>query len=202
MARTVLKNKSVLIAGAETPAGRAAALQFSREGALVILGAASLKRVTPLEESILNKGGAAIAALIRHGERLIPDLLEARALAGNHFHYIVNVLAAAPQDPAEPEIHRERAVKMNEALLEIIRGKGAVRAATLWPEEIPPPGDQFPGGWHCLARFGEIQRASDDPESDDQLRAAAVGDSLLYLMNCPPGACPTEVRLEKRQEKF
>ncbi|MBU4225275.1 MAG: SDR family NAD(P)-dependent oxidoreductase, partial [Chloroflexi bacterium] len=59
-----LKNRVVLITGASSGFGEDAARLFAKEGAMVILAARRMERLTALAEDIRAAGGQAFAVLL------------------------------------------------------------------------------------------------------------------------------------------
>ena len=206
MARTVLKHKTALILGAESPAGRAVALQLSREGALVVLAGHDARRLQLLAELIKAKGGSpAIAELSQDRNRNIAALLEARDESGNHYHFLINALASVEPPADMPGHSHQLAHEIAEQVLALIDGKGSVRVVTIWPGEGPGPAPHLPPDyWHSVVRMANLEMAHDEaaPVHDPlMVKAAGAADALVYLLSCPPSACPVEVRLEPRSVK-
>lgn len=64
MARTILDNKTVLVAGADTPVGRAASLQFARAGMRVLLVGNDAEVLKEINELIARKKGEAFVVMM------------------------------------------------------------------------------------------------------------------------------------------
>jgi len=194
MSKTVLKHKVALILGADLPAGRAAALQLARAGVRVV--AAGLK-VEQLEELVglivLKHGDALTAPLPKDLEKVATSLRVARETVG-HFHFILNAL------PSNSE-SRKRSEDVFKVVLDHIRGRGGARLATVWPDDAgqwTPPAEEL---WHSLVRVKAIS-ANSETADEESVRASALGDALVQVFQCPPAACPVEIRLEPRPLKL
>ncbi len=180
MARTILDGKACLVTGADHPVGRACALQFSRSGLRVtMLGddAASLAETARL---LAGKGGDATWMELPDSLREVGACVrEARDRAG-HFHVVVN--ASAWSGESGPETAR----RLHEAARDVLGERGFTRHVLLWPADAPLPDWLGEDGWVCVVRVAQGDRAP---------RPAAIADTLVFLAQCPPSACPAEVRL-------
>ena len=205
MAKTTLKHKTALILGADCPAGRASALQLSREGCHVILAGHDSRRLSLLAELIRNKGGDPLEAVLsRDEDRITTELRHQRDTMG-HLHFVINAIAAQEGPVDEPQRPFEDARICQRLTLDLSSGRGNVRLVTLWPDAAGTPPESPAGMFSCLIRVAHIQLEHDGAESeaDDAVvvRAGAAADAVVHLLQCPPGACPVEVRVEPREVK-
>ena len=194
MTQFPMKGRTALVLGADNAVGRGAALQFARAGGQVIVAGPDTEAIKLLHRLILDKKGNPVeAALPETINEAVALLREKRDLLG-HVHYLINAMHAV--EGADDAWSR----KLYAAVLDLIAGRGAVRLATIWPDDAgsPPP---FPSGaWHTLVRFARLAR-EDQEETSDSLRPGAVAEATLALLHCPPGACPLETRLGFRPLK-
>ncbi len=194
MARITFRNKVALILGADLPVGRSAALQLSRSGAKTVLTGFDKQRLHQLQELILAKGGEPTEILLTDSiEDDMTGVREVRDTLG-HIHFVVNALGAgtALRGGRAGELSRS----YGEAVFQLTAGRGAARYLTVWPDEcgdaLAPPEES----WHCLVTAAAMQSQADGEEGDETLKAAAIGDTVVYLLSCPPSACPALVRLK------
>lgn len=204
MSRTTLKNKTALVLGADTIVGRAISLQLSREGARTILAGHAHDKLEVLSELIIAKGGSPTAIDLSQGEEISTDSIRDARDANGHVHIIVNAMAAVESPPEDPGQGPRRAMEFSVALAPILKGRGQLRQITIWPFMAGMPDDRLDiASWHSLVRMKEVQI---HPEGStvmepDAVKAAAVADVVVALLQCPPGACPTEVTLNPRDIK-
>ncbi len=200
MGRDPLQNKTALVLGADTPFGRAIALQFAKAGSQVILAGGSTAGISPVADLIKVKRGDALEAVLpQKKDKILAILREKRDTLG-HIHFVANTLGMLSDDE-EDEGSFDRARELNEIVLELIQGKGTVRLATLWPDRAGDPPVVPDSFWHTLVRFDRIPHEAILEGREGTLRPAAVADSLIHLFHCPPGACPVEVRFMARAIK-
>lgn len=195
--KDLFANKTALILGADSPLGRAAALQLSRAGCAVVLAARNARSLEEVARFVYEKGGVPHEVLLPGGTaaQMSGALRERRDQLG-HYHFAINALAfpgAGSTDEA-----RAAAAAANEALFDLAAGRGAARFATLWPVDLPAPAALPGGGWHCLVRISGVGSSEEDTPHP---KPASVADSVMGLFRCPPGACPVEVQLSPRNLK-
>ena len=205
MARTTLKGKTSLVLGADSPVGRAISLQLSREGSRVVLAGFDPQKLGLLYELLRAKGGEAFRAFLSDdAERSIVALKESRDNLGNHFHFIVNALAATEGPSDDPGLGARRAVVAGEFLVQLTEGKGSLRQLTIWPDEAGTPPNMEVGTWHSLVRINRLESEHDEATATPDstvVRAAGAADTVICILSCPPSACPVEVRLAPRELK-
>ena len=205
MARTILKTKTALIYGADCPAGRAVALQLSREGARVVIAGYDQRRLQLLKDLIVTKGGDPhLAVLTPDEDRVLTILREARELMGNHYHLLINCMAAVEGPVDNPDEPIEIGRHAYDLLMQLVSNRGAVRLATLWPDDAGAPPKVDKKLWHCLIRTKKVEMSRDEVLGSipaDMVKAGGAADAIVFLLSCPPSACPVEVRLEPRNLK-
>lgn len=204
MARTTLKGKTSLVLGADSPVGRSIALQLSREGSRVVLAGFDPRKLGLLYELIRAKGGESYRAFLADdAEGTATALKDARDNLGNHFHFIVNALATTEGPSDDPGIGARRAVTAAAVVLQLTEGKGSVRQLTVWPDDAGTPPVIEVNIWHSLVRVERLESEHDEATDADSIvvRAAGAADTAIYLLSCPPSACPVEVRLAPRELK-
>lgn len=202
MARTTFSNRTALILGADTPAGRACALQLSREGCNIILAGTEARRVADVAKLLRTKSNEPIEVALSE-DRDASELLlrQARDTMG-HVHFVVNAMGTVDGPSDDPGAPARLGLVMQQIVLGLIEGRGAVRLISLWPDEAPNPPVVNERWWHCLVRLkgvGSPDRSELDNEEPGLLRPAAVGDSVVHLLGCPPSACPVVVHLGQRE---
>lgn len=204
MSRTPLKNKTVLILGADTQVGRAVSLQLSREGARTILTGFDHEKLDLLCELLVAKGGSpTVIDLSLEKDGVVDVIREARDTNG-HIHVIINSLAAIDPPADDPGYGARRAMEMAAILAPILKGRGQLRQITIWPFSAGMPTDELNiASWHSLMRMDEVQVHPEGSDTSERnaIKAAAVADSIVCLLQCPPGACPTEVTFHAREIK-
>lgn len=205
MSRTPLRNKAVLILGADTPVGRAISLQLSREGAKVVIAGREKETLGLLAEFLVAKGGSPTEVSLARGiDHAVSAIREARDTLG-HLHVVIN---AVPAHTIFPEMDWDPAVYSREltaALEEVLRGRGQLRRVTIWPDgagEFPARDEE--DSWHCFLRMKAVSYRPEggDPGQPEAIKPAGVADTVVCLLQCPPAACPVEVRLEERGVKY
>lgn len=204
MPQSFFRNRTALVLGADTPAGRAIALKFSRIGARAVLGGFALDRLELLEKLIRDKGGDPIVLILpREADDACARLRSTRGAFG-HVHAAVNAVAASSYHGDERDYLIDVARRLGTELFSYVEGKGTVRLATLWPDDAGDSPEIPKSFWHSLVRVHRIASDSsgfDDVTVEEGVRPAAVADALLHLLACEGGACPIEVRLEERKSK-
>lgn len=199
MPKTAFRDKTALILGADSPVGRAAALQLSRLGCRTVLAGFDKQQIRELTEFIVTKSGKPLDCILPTArEGLLEVLLEARN-AVKHFHYVVNVLPLRdweiPEGFSAPE---ELAMYAEAQVVELQSGKGAFRVLTVLPRDSTlRPGRDVPL-WYSAVRLGD-KLAPAGAGDGEGVKPAAVGDTIAWLLSCPPGGCPVEVLLERRE---
>mgnify|MGYP005864758251 CR=1 FL=1 len=186
MARTILKDKTALVAGADNPAGRAAALQFARIGMRILLVGDDAKALEKLADLIVKKDGeAAELPLERNGEELAAELRAARDAIG-HIHVAVNCYALG-----DAEGSLEWALAFQGILESLLAERSFTRHLLALPHGVAVP--EVPeGAWRCVVEAGAPVAA----EGSDGLRAGALADAMVFLAQIPPSARPTRVLLD------
>ncbi|MCC5877892.1 MAG: hypothetical protein JJU11_16865 [Candidatus Sumerlaeia bacterium] len=204
MTRTTLKNKTALVLGADTIVGRAISLQLSREGARTILAGYAHDKLEVLSELIIAKGGSPTIIDHSQGDEVAVDAIRGARDANGHVHIIVNAMAAIESPIDDPGQGARRAMELAVSLAPTLKGRGQLRQITIWPFFAGMPDDRLDiADWHSLVRMKEVQihpEGSTVPEPE-AVKAAAVADVVVALLQCPPGACPTEVTLNPREIK-
>ncbi len=201
MTKGQFRQKTALILGADTPAGRSVALKFSRLGSHVVISGFDEDSLELLARLIRDKGGDPVIALLPEDrDGITAELREKRSLFG-HYHAIVNATAASSYHGDA----RRDAIDRSHLLADLVRGlasgRGSLRFFTIWPDDageepqIPPP------FWHSLIRVSRVAGMDTGTEEETEVRPAAVAEALAALLQCDPSACPVEVRLEPRQGK-
>lgn len=199
MSRTLLKNKAVLVLGADSPIGRSISLQLSREGAKTIIAGHEKEQLALLAEFLVAKGGAPTAVDLSPGvAEAAAAVREARDTLG-HVHVVVNALPAM-EGLANAE---DQTAELSTALGDVLKGRGQLRQVTIWPDSAGPMRPEMGiASWHCVLRLRKGASHSERPEEEPEaLKAAGVADTVVCLLQCPPAACPVEVRLEERELK-
>lgn len=184
MARTILKDKSVLVLGADSAIGRAIALQFARSQSRVIAAGEDEAAVTQVCDLIVRKGGQAVELPIEGENEMVAAVLRTARDVVGHIHFVINPLAIVEGTAKALAYHRALAPMLNE--------RSFTRYAVLWPEGAEWPRD--PSEWLTLVRAGSIGSSGEDEGTT--LKPGAVADCLVSLLQCPPSACPVEVALK------
>jgi hypothetical protein len=197
------KNKTALILGADTAAGRATALKFSRIGARVLLAGYEHEQLALLSRLILDKRGDPLEVLLPESPGGAVAVLREKRKSFGHVHAVVNAVAASAFTGEDRVLMIERARELNQIALDLVQGAGSVRLCTVWPDDAGKPPVVPHPFWHTLVHVTRIASAggTDDPSEERSLKPAAVADTVLALMSCEGGACPVEVRLEPRRTK-
>lgn len=203
MAKTVFREKTALVLGADAPVGRSVALQLSRLGCRVVLAGFDGPAIREVAEFLTAKSGKPLECLLdAENPNLLPSLLEARGTV-KHFHFAVNAIAASPNSfpgsfAGMPPL--EVALKAEQGLMELQQGKGAMRLLTIVPQRADLTSPRGEPSWYSLVRLGS-ELASPGAEESDGIKPAAIADSVVWLLSCPPGGCPVEVTLQPRELK-
>lgn len=202
MTTRAVRHRVALILGADNPVGRACALQFSRSGAGVLIAGFNRHKLALLGRLIEDKKGDPLeAAITMDHDKSLSNLVTQRDAFG-HVHYIVNAAAFDGEAEGEGQNPLARAHHCHELAKSLAAGRGAVRFITIWPDDAGDPPHHAAEAWHSLVRVDTVEaEGSGEAAPGDTVRAAAVGDTLVHLSNCPPGCCPVEVRLAARQLK-
>lgn len=180
MARTILEGKTCLVTGADHAIGRAAALQFSRSGLKVALLGDDTLSMGETVRLLASKGGDATWAELPESLReLTATLREERDRAG-HFHVVVNASAFVGEKGLET------ARGLHEAAAGVLGERGFTRYLVLLPEGSPAPDWLGEANWVSVVYV---------PAGDSGPKPGAVADTLVFLAQCPPSACPAEVRV-------
>ncbi|MDX2176857.1 MAG: hypothetical protein SF028_10340 [Candidatus Sumerlaeia bacterium] len=186
MARTILKDKTALVAGADNPAGRAAALQFARAGMRILLVGDDEQAVVRLADAIIKKDGeAAELPLARNEAELAAELRAARDAIG-HVHVAVNCYAFSAGEGSP-----EWALAFQRVLEPLLAERSFTRHLLVMPHGADAP-DTPEGVWRCVVQPGAPVAA----EGSEGLRAGALADALVFLAQIPPSARPTRVLLD------
>ncbi|MGF1572242.1 MAG: hypothetical protein ACFCU1_04150 [Sumerlaeia bacterium] len=202
MARTILANKNILVLGSSSAPGRGAVLQLCREGAKVTLCDSDTTSTEKLSQLLHKKKAESIQAHLPVDKADWEELLvKARDFSG-HYHMVVNAHALTygagySQDEAEAD-----ALKLNEMLIRLLKDRGPLKMISLWDAERPLDAD-YGDQWHAWLLLEAFQRLEEEQvkELDDQkgvphLRAGAIADSVVMILQLPPSACPEEVHLK------
>lgn len=191
MARTILKSKIALIAGAEHPVGRAAALQLARAGARPLLVGHDAEALTAIVDLILQKkGDAAELPLPLEPEEMLEAVLRQARDSVGHFHFVLNVLALGGGGTDAGEARRRAAAV--QAHLDTLAGeRGFTRTLVLYHAGEPEPFAPHPERWISMVA---LEGLATDREAEG-LRPGAAADAVVNLFQCPPGACPARVTL-------
>ncbi len=203
MPKTVFRDKTALVLGADSSPGRAAAQQLSRLGCRTVLAGFDRRQIREIAEFLVSKAGKPLDCVLPTSrEGFFDVILEARN-AAKHFHYIVNVLPVLQGDPpgefAKGSME-DLALYAEEQVLEAQQGKGAFRVLTVVARDSAfRPGKDVPF-WYSAVRLGE-EFASASAEDGEGIKPAALGDTIVWLLSCPPGACPVEVVVARRDPK-
>lgn len=207
MALTTLKKKTVLVLGVDCAPGRSAAQQLSRAGCRVICASADAHRAEALVEQLLKKGGDPTLLALPPKSQDREDLFRMARDRMGHIHLVVNALALCTWDGENGSMEKacELAREADAELSALLHDHGPTRMLTLWPEEAgpQPPPPPRPDAWHAHAILGPRQRldTEDVAELDRagfkmHLRAGAVGDAIVFLLQFPPTVRPTTLRLD------
>lgn len=184
MARTVLEGKTAMISGADLATGRAAALQFSRAGLRTVLIGDDGSALGQLVALLVGKGGDSTHGVLPESfEEIGTTLREERDRVG-HFHVFVNASGLDETAGTETAMHIHRAA------VELARERGFARFILLWPQDVPAPTLPVAGEWVSLVRLPREAEGGAHP-----LKPGAIADTIVYLAQCPPSACPAEVTL-------
>jgi len=202
MAKTTLKHKTALVLGADCPAGRAVALQLSREGCQVIIAGHDARRLSVLAELMRTKGATPVEAVLpREEDRIITELRPLRDAQG-HIHFLINAMAAQEGPADDPGAPARDAAAAQRQTLALAESRGTLRLVTLWPDAAGDAPEAPADVFASLVRVAHLQTEHDASEEEVQVgavvRAAAAADAIVHLLQCPPGACPVEVRLAPR----
>lgn len=202
MAKTVLANKNVLVLGVSSAPGRGAVLQLCREGAKVTLCDSDTDHTEKLAQLLQKKKAEAIQAHLPKDKGDWRELLiKARDFNG-HFHMVVNAHALTygkgyPREEAEKDAH-----KFNTLLIELLKDRGPLKMISLWDASRPLDAD-YGDVWHSWLLLDPFQRLEEEQVKDldelngvSHLRAGAVADSIVMILQLPPSACPEEVHLK------
>ncbi len=188
MARTILDNKTVLVAGADTPVGRAASLQFARAGMRVLLVGNDAEILKEINELIARKKGEAFVVMMPESNADLASVLRHERDRAGHIHIVANTCALVGEagEATALEIHR--------ASTELSKERGFCRFLVLWPDSSDLTVAPAPEQWRSIVRVGPL--ATPGSEDSDGLRPAAVADALVCLSQCPPSACPIDVSVK------
>lgn len=188
MARTILDNKTVLVAGADTPVGRAASLQFARAGMRVLLAGDDAEVLKEINELIARKKGEAFVVMMPESAAELATVLRHERDRAGHLHIVANTCALVGEhgEATALEVHR--------VTMDLAKERGFCRFLVLWPDSRELNVGAAPEQWRSIVRVGPLAMPGD--ESATGLRPAAVADALVCLSQCPPSACPVEVSLK------
>jgi len=202
MARTILQDRTALVLGVENAPGRACAQQLSRAGCRVILASTDDARVAALGDQLVKKKATPLELRLSDDIAAWEDqLLEARRTV-QHIHLVVNALAITAPDESSRRMALDRAARTDETVARLLLGRGPLRMLTLWPAGEPHPDTASLGAWHGYVVLGPHQWSDDQAAPATEagnprlLRPGAIGDAVVCLLQVPPSARPTEVRLE------
>jgi len=187
MARTILDNKTVLVAGADTPVGRAASLQFARAGMRVLLAGDDAGILKETSELIARKKGDAYVVMMPETVAELAALLRQERDRAGHIHIVANTCALVGEEG------EATALEVHRVTTDLAKERGFCRFLMLWPESRPLSVIPAPEQWRSIVRVGPL--ATPGSEDSAGLRPAAVADALVCLSQCPPSACPNEVAL-------
>lgn len=202
MARTVLKNKNILVLGVDCAPGRGAALQLSREGAKVSLCSQNEERTDQIAQTLKAKKIETVQVHLPEDkadwEKL---LLKARDFIG-HYHAVVNAYALTYLNEDHKKERCAEAVELNSILAKLLYSKGPLKILTLWEIDQDLPPDPIDGVWHSILALKSYQRLDNqqvdqlDASGTPHLRAGAISDSVVQVLEFPPSACPKMIELE------
>lgn len=119
-----------------------------------------------------------------------------------HIHLVVNALAYSTNASGEAGHSQELARWADGVCYGLLQRRGPLRMLTLWPEDSATPEPVAPAVWHGHVLTGQIQGQTDEaPPSEEEkerrvLKAGGVADSIVCLLQLPPGTRPTVTRLE------
>ncbi len=133
---------------------------------------------------LASKGGDATWAELPESLREIPSTVREERDRAGHFHVMVN--ASAFVGEKGPETARA----LHEAATGVLGERGFTRYVLLWPAAQPLP------DWLGAANWVSVVVV---PGGDSAPKPAAIADTLVFLAQCPPSACPAEVRLVARK---
>ncbi len=196
MTKLNLREAIALVLGCETGVGRSAALQLARAGARVILAGFGEGSLQALEREIVEKRGTAIHAWLGGGSEAAATVLRERREVFGHVHLVVETLTVG-----EKGCGLGQAREALEAVAGAIRGRGALRIVSV-VETAPAVAEEvFGGAWLSVIETGPL---AEGPLKDlaENPKPAAVAETALWLLQCPPGACPLRVRVEPRALKW
>lgn len=202
MARTVLENKNILILGVSTAPGRGAALQLSREGARVTLCDSDTDQTEKLAQLLHKKKAEAVQAHLPEDSADWEELLiKARDFSG-HYHMVVNAHALTYAHGYTQEQAEADSLLLNNLLITLLKDRGPLKMLTLWDATRPLDAD-YGDQWHSWLLLEPFQRLEEEQvkELDEitgtpHLRAGAIADSVVMILQLPPSACPEEVHLK------
>src|ERR1043165_8661169 len=97
-----IEEKVIVITGASSGLGEAAARHLSQQGAIVVLGARRVDRIQSLAEEIINKGGKALAIAtdVTQYEQ-VKALVDAAVKTYGRIDVIINNAGLMPQSPLD-----------------------------------------------------------------------------------------------------
>jgi hypothetical protein len=203
MARTVLAGKHVLILGVSTAPGRGAALQLSREGARVTVCDVDDDATERLAAFLHKKKAEAIQAHLPEESEDWRELLQKARDFSGHYHVVINTHALTYSDAYPQEQAEADALQLNDHLIELLSGRGPLKMVTLWEANRPLDCPDYGTLWHSWLLLEPYQRY--ESELVDQLdarkgvmhlRAGAIADAIVQVVQFPPSACPEEIHLK------
>jgi NAD(P)-dependent dehydrogenase (short-subunit alcohol dehydrogenase family) len=201
MNKNPFQHKTALILGADTPTGRAVALQLSRAGANLIIAGDHAKKLNELENDILRKLGDPLSVLLSpNNEQSLKALADKRAIHG-HLHFVINTIATLEGASDDPGASGRRALELNGVVEQLVSGRGAARFATVWNDQIGAHPELVVESWHTMVRVNDIEGQGGVSSEKEGVRPGAIAEGVLRLLSCPAGACPVEVQFASRELK-
>ena len=202
MAKTVLQDRAALVLGVETAIGRACAQQLSRAGCRVVLAGYDPSRLDMQLEQLEKKGGKPSALLLSRQEEKWPDQIRLTRDQLGHIHLVVNAMPFLYDGKESAAAAAEIGVALDGTCANLLFDHGPTKMVTLWPAEMPVPAPVGAALWHSHVVLGPRQRLDNEhiPDLDEEgvmhLRAGAVADTVVFLLQMPPSARPSVLRLD------
>ncbi|MCB2156083.1 hypothetical protein KQI84_14495 [bacterium] len=199
MAKSTIEGRNVLVLGVESAPGRTCAQQLSRARCRVWLAAQNEARLDTLADQLTQKGGDVTEVVLPADSEKWQDVLRTTRDMAGHVHLVVNALALVHDGDAEAAAALAR--KADQVCFELLGGRGPLRMLTLWPVANGTCDPVHPEAWHGIIELDNFQRtdpteAQPAPMDPKVLKAGAIGDAVVFLLQLPPSARPARLRLD------